>query len=224
MPKKAYPKLPKGLTAGPNSYKPPTIDDVKNAVTESLVCWAWYVNPFHNFSEDEYYMERIYENHDAIVDFEQQQTGRSYDKTLDMKTDWLGMRVIEIAYGIGSMIHAITQPPNPYPVERQKVVACAKEIGLPSTFYEVLSIYNLANGTNTPTDTNEKYPGLRLLFERMHKTGATRPTINQIADEYKQRCGWDSGLDIETIAHHIKNNSSYGVWTGSKYQSRKSPG
>lgn len=224
MPKKAKPKMPKALSAGQQDYKPPTIDDVKSAVLESLVCWAWYLNPFHNHNEDEYYIERIYENHSLLVDFDQPQTDRVFDALLDMKTNWLDMRVISVVGHIGKMISDIERSQNLDIFQRQDVVKCAKEIGLPSTFHETLSIYNLVKGAKAPTDKNERYPGLRVLFERMHKESATSPTKKQVAVKYKESCGWNSGVEIETIVHYIKNNSKGGVWTGYRYQTKKPPG
>jgi hypothetical protein len=224
MPKKAKPKMPKAMSASQQDEKPPTIDDAKDAVLESLICWAWYLNPFHNFNEDEYYLERIFENHDTLVAFEQQQSGRSFDGILDMQTNWLNMRVVEIVHGIGSMIHGIALSQKPDINRREDVVKCAAEIGLPSRHYEALSIFNLATRSKLKPEEKEKYPGLKNLFERMHKEGARPPTKNQVAVRYKGSCGWDSGLETKTIVHHIKNNSNRGVWTGPKYQSKKTPG
>jgi hypothetical protein len=224
MPKKAKPKMPKAMSAGQQDEKPPTIDDAKDAVLESLICWAWYLNPFHNFNEDEYYLERIFENHDTLVAFEQQQSGRSFDGILDMQTNWLNMRVVEIVHGIGSMIHRIALSRKPDINQREDVVKCAVEIGLPSKHYEALSIYNLAKGSKLPTEGREKYPGLKHLFERMHKQGSRKPTRRQIAESYRRDCGYDTSLTLKQIMEHIKNNSRHGVWTGLKNPSKKPPG
>jgi len=224
MPKKAKPKMPKAMSASQEDYKPPTIDDVKSAVLESLVCWVWYLNPFHNHNEDEYYIERIYENHLLLIDFDQSQTDRVFDAMLDMKTNWLDLRVISVVGHIGKMIWDIERSQNLDIHQRQDVVNCAKEIGLPSTFHETLSIYNLVKGAKTPTDKNEKYHGLRLLFERMHRQGATTPTHKQVAEKYLSDCGWGSGLQIKRIVHFIKNNSMDGEWTGYRYERKKPPG
>jgi len=224
MPKKAKPKMPKAMSASQEDYKPPTIDDVKSAVLESLICWAWYLNPFHNFNEDEYYLERIYLNHDMLLDFEQQQSGRSFDGTLDMQTNWLSMRVVEVVYGIGRMIHHISLLQKPDINQRKDVVKCAVEIGLPYRHYEALSIYNLANGSRLPTEEKEKYPGLKHLFEHMHNQGSRGPTKRQVAQSYQRNCGYDASLTLKQIMDHIKNNSRYGVWTGPKHESKKPPG
>jgi hypothetical protein len=223
MPKKAKPMMPKAVKPGEQDYTPPTIEDAKDAVLESLICWAWYLNPFHNFNEDEYYLERIYLNHDTLLDFEQQ-PGRSYDGTLDMQTNWLSMRVVEVVYGIGRMIHHISLLQKPDINQRKDVVKCAIEIGLPSKHYEALSIYNLAKGSKLPTDGNKNYPGLKHLFEQMHKQGSRKPTRRQIAERYRRDNGYDTSLTTKQIMDHIKNNSSHGDWTGPKNPSKKPPG
>ena len=220
MPKKAKPKMPKALSASQQDCKPPTIEDLKSAVLESLVCWTWYLNPFHNHNEDRYYIERISENHGLLVLFEEP-GDRVFDAMLDMKTNWLDMKVAHVVYHIGQMICGIEGSQNLDLFQRQDVIKCAKEIGLPSKFYEILSICNLVKGAEAPTDKNERYPGLRVLFERMHKQSATSPTRNQVATKYKESCGWNSGVEIDKIENYIKNNSRGGVWTGYRYQPKK---
>lgn len=205
--------------------KPPSIEDAREALLELLVCWAWYLDIRHvPRDKGTFYLARIDENHSRILDLELRHNfERQFDPILDAKTDWLGFRAVQIASGIGAMITAISLSQDKDLTCRQDVVSFASELGLPSKHFEALSIAELVSNLTTQENESvhkETYPGLKTLFENLHRQ-AISPTRMDVAKQYLQQRGYPSGLHVDKVYRHIKNHSRNGAWVGSKHLGKR---
>lgn len=209
-------KAAKKQVATPANKRQISIQEIRDAMHEIFICWAWFLNP--QGGDVDFYLERIEENGKLILvytnQWQTQESDRPFDPILDASTVWHGYRAIQLAQDIASLICVLRL--NHKVLDRATVIHEAESRGLPSKMVPALSICDsIATAMKSP-DGSDKFPGLRMLFESMQKR-SVKPTLRDVAREWLRQRGSVDDISVDTVYHHIKNNTRFGEWTGSKH-------
>jgi hypothetical protein len=240
MPKKASKakKVAPPVVDDTDAKKPPKLEEARDSVHLAAFCWTMFLDPSEPVMSHEKVLELFQEHVKILHDIEyywlqlrysEQYTGpisdgpfRPYDQVLDMPTGCNGLSAIELFRQID---FAISTPPSEKKISRDAIIEKVASLGLPAKLFEARAISSkIENELRYAPDARKNYPGLKNLFEQMHKQGLKPPTKRQIAQAYLKDRGHDTSLTLDKIMVHIKNNSGHGDWTGPKNPSKKPPG